>query len=71
MADPRPLFYVTAVVVFGLIVWVASVLLRPGPKWKAVTAAPSPSSPPPADAAVAEASDAPEVATKSEAKDEA
>jgi hypothetical protein len=34
MADPRPLFYVTAIVVLGLVVWVASVLLRPGPAWK-------------------------------------
>lgn len=33
MADPRPLFYVSAVVIAALILWVVSVLVRPGPKW--------------------------------------
>ena len=33
MADPRPLFYIAAVVIVGLVVWVASVLLRSGEKW--------------------------------------
>ena len=33
MADPRPLFYVSAVVIAALLVWVVSVLVRPGPKW--------------------------------------
>jgi hypothetical protein len=42
MADPRPLFYVTAVVVAGLVVWVLSVLLRPGPAWKLAPAPPKP-----------------------------
>lgn len=33
MADPRPLFYVSAVVIAALFLWVISVLVRPGPKW--------------------------------------
>ena len=45
MADPRPLFYVTAVVVAGLVVWVLSVLLRPGPAWKLAPSAPKPGDP--------------------------
>ncbi|MDB4994147.1 MAG: hypothetical protein JWM74_1579 [Myxococcaceae bacterium] len=45
MADPRPLFYVTAVVVAGLVVWVLSVLLRPGPAWKLAPGAPKPGDP--------------------------
>jgi hypothetical protein len=33
MADPRPLFYVSAFVIAALLLWVVSVLVRPGPKW--------------------------------------
>ncbi len=54
MADPRPLFYVTAVVVAGLVVWVLSVLLRPGPAWK--LAAPGDAAVKPPEAAGKEAS---------------
>ena len=33
MADPRPLFYVTAIVIAALATWVVWVLASPGPKW--------------------------------------
>ena len=33
MADPRPLFYVAAVVIASLLIWVIAVLMRPGLPW--------------------------------------
>jgi len=42
MVEPTPLWVVSGVVVAALVVWVASVLLRPGPRWAAPVLASAP-----------------------------
>jgi len=54
MVDPTPLWAVSGVVIAGLVIWVASVLLRPGPRW-----ATAPVETPPAPAPSAPRDDAP------------
>jgi len=44
-ADPRPLFYVAALVIAALVIWVISILTRKGEPWVRLPAA-EPSSAP-------------------------